>query len=234
MKKTISLLLVLLVGCSGSVAGPVPSSASSEPPPVRTDTPTADTGTTGPETAEPETVSTETEAPEPPALFGMEVLLAGDCLLFFRQDQLLNGSLSAEHRGDALTLEELHAWHEAQTCLPRTHFYDDAFTELPLLQEMMDYLLCEGYAGVTVPIALMDLRKVTEDQWLKLAWTYRIDQATRYCALLPDAKGNYWCNALWLRCENPESFDRFHIALEKAREIVAEIPEGLDAYDRAQ
>ena len=247
------LLLLLLTGCVGVPAQPETLPASSTPAGTQAQTAAPETaGSTEPvplssepiepaslssETAGPESTPPTTEAlPEDPALSGMEDLADSAQLLFFRQDQLgdEDEGLPRDHRGDLLSLEELHAWHEAQAQLPRTHYYDDSFADLPLLLEAMDYCLSEGYAGVTLPVELVELGALSEEQWLMLYWTYRIDDAPPYYSEYYDEAGRTAYNAVWFSYPQPDSVERFHAALEKAREIVADMPPELDEYDRAQ
>lgn len=256
------LLLVLLAGCAGPPTSPEGTSAASTSRETRTETAsetesphteapdpeTSAPGTEAPtepetETAdtkappEPETETADTEAPPEtaaPARSGLAALVDGEHLLFFRQDQLRGGELPEEHRGDLLSLEALQSWHGAQERLPRTRYYDDAFADCPVLLELMDYCISEGYAGVTFPTELLGGRSLTADRMTKLYWMYRIDNTYPDYAEFRGGPGGGRYSAIWFTCPQPDSVARFHTALEKARQIVAEMPPELDDYDRAQ
>lgn len=238
MKKTavVVLMVLLLVGCA---VKPIPSESTvvtSGKPDAQTEV--SATGTDRAETESEESTSAATEEvmqTDDPSGVGTEALVDGDKVLFFRQDQIQDDELLPEHRGDPVSLEALYAWNAAQTQLPRTHYYDEAFSDQTLLLNMLDYCISEGYAGVTLPRELVDLEQITDDQYLSLFWMYRIDNAIPQLQWVYDEETDDWsfC-AVWFQCPQPDSVERFHTALEKARQIVAEIPPGLDEYDRAQ
>ena len=239
MKKiaVVVMMVLLLVGCA---VRPTPSESTgvtSGKPDAQTEATSA--GTDRAETESAESTSAETEEviqTDDSSGSGTEALAGGDTVLFFRQDQIRDEDLLPEYRGDPVGIETLRAWHEEQTQLPRTHYYDEIFSDQNLLLELMDYCISEGYAGVIMPMGLVDLEQLTDEQYMSVFWMYRIDNSIPQLQYLDldEETGDWRFCSIWFQCPQPDSVERFHTALEKARQIVAEMPPGLDEYDRAQ
>ena len=241
MKRIAAMLLMLLLLCG---CGPSFAESGGSNPGHQAETQRAenDAVQTAPSAAQPasETVpissdmSESSSDPVEPILHSKEEALeAGDCVLFFQQDQIRDSKLPEDHRGTLVRLDELRSWHAAQDYLPRTHYYDEDFQDLPLLLQILDYGLCHGFAGVTMPVRKGELKPISEKQLLDLYCSYRVDNAVPCTQLFFDNKGAVQFNSVWLILPNEASMARFSEALEKARQIVAEMPPELDEYESA-
>ena len=187
---------------------------------------------------EPET---DPEPIEEPTVSGLEAVTE-ERFLFLRQEQFPEETVGPDLRGTPVTLEEIRAWAAAQEAIPRTHWFDGDFADQPLLLELLDYAFFNGYIAVCFPEEPGAEPDLTSLQWKELYLMYRLDSAYfsggSVSALWDPEAGDPPPEAedlclLYLKNLNPEAMTRFLPALEKAKQIVAELPEDLDDYDTA-
>ncbi len=228
------LVLLLLTGCSSVGTPAAPASGTESGLPAVTEAEPAQQTDAAPVTeAQPEEPAGSTAEPDEPGPAGPEDLNADDAYLFVRQDQIENDRLADRPRGDLVSEAEVLEWHDAQVNLPRTHYFDEAFRDSGLLLELLDYCIFHGYAGVVMTAAHPELDGLSEEQFTDLWWMYRVDDG--YFDLdyfSGDTEGTRYA-AIWICCRNSNSMARFSEALEEARRIVGEMPEGLCEYDAA-
>ena len=149
MKRTICILLVLLLLCGCTPAAE--PSASSTLPTSETAAPTSG-----------ETVPATTEA----ALVGVEALNA-DSVLLYRQEDF------EARQGTLLPLQTALSAPEDEL-IPRTHIYDELFPgDAALWLELLDYALANGYQGFSLPEGKLPAIDLTQRRALEFA--YRID-----------------------------------------------------------
>ena len=149
MKRTICILLVLLLLC-GCTSAAEPSASSTLP------TSEAAAPTSG------ETVPATTEA----ALAGPEALDA-DSVLLYRQEDF------EARQGTLLPLQTALSAPEDEL-IPRTHIYDELFPgDAALWLRLLDYALANGFQGFSVPAG--SLPEIDLTQRRALRFSYWID-----------------------------------------------------------
>ena len=254
MKRKISwilvfiLLLTLLAGCAGKET----EAGAEHPETVAAESPEAE-ATAEPiaePAAEPTPGPTPEPTPEPTPSPAPTQTPEVSWSKAFREDNLLSeGSITPEEiaflsDGEEIgpqivnvPKEEVLAWCSEQESLPRAHFYEQFMTgQVEELLAVLDYAMAHGYFKACVPTTQFSPTDVAvSSPWLRR--TYRIN--ARGISSLNvgsfDAGQGKTLQFITLTLNGMDQHDRsaYREAMAAAREVVADMPEGLSEYERA-
>ena len=195
--------------------------------------------------AEPEQTPEETSEPGPEPTPDRSLSWSAA----FRDDSLPEGALSPEEVAFYFTdedgnsgvknvlREDIRAWWNGQETLPRTDYYEQFMPEaLQELYPVLDYAIANSYSCFCVPTADFTPSDVAVGKKF-LQWMYRINGnviSAENCGSFDLGDGRTLQYILvTLRGMNIQGTrSEYQEAIAKAREIVAQIPEGSGDYDK--
>lgn len=132
---------------------------------------------------------------------------------------------------------KIEQFSKDQDTLPRCRYYE-RFMDSALLEllPILDYALENGYTRFCIPTTSFNGGMITNYS-KELTRTYRINDKSIYgfsVTTVEEGDAAYDCVLVSIpELENPKVMKRYKKAIEAAKRIVAEMPKGLNEYERA-
>ena len=203
------------------------------------------TGCAGGQEPAPTTAPEETVAPTPDPTPDRSLSWAKA----FHDDSLPAGSLTPEEIAFCVTDEygnssvvnvskaEIQSWWDEQETLPRTHYFEQFMPEaLQELFPLLDYAMANSYSCFCVPTTGFTPSDVAVGKSF-LQWMYRINSSivsaeSRGSFDLGGGKTLQYIQITFRGMDEQGSRSEYQESIAKAREIVAQIPEGSGDYEK--